>query len=153
MDADEDLPETDPHQRNSERGATPPPSQLPEFVQRALEIGLTGFFTTEQTLRRALGETLPQEWIDFLDAQGERTRKEMTDAVVAELGRSLERLDISEALDTLLAGRTIEINAKIRLGAKDAPSGEEEAGSAGSMDSPESTDSPEATGSARRKDG
>ena len=153
MDADEDLPETDPHQRNSERGATPPPSQLPEFVQRALEIGLTGFFTTEQTLRRALGETLPQEWIDFLDAQGERTRKEMTDAVVAELGRSLERLDISEALDTLLAGRTIEINAKIRLGAKDAPSGEEEASSAGSMDSPESTDSPEATGSARRKDG
>ena len=150
MDADEDLPETDPHQRNSERDTTPPPSQLPEFVQRALEIGLTGFFTTEQTLRRALGETLPQEWIDFLDAQGERTRKEMTDAVVAELGRSLERLDISEALDTLLAGRTIEINAKIRLGAKDAPSGEEEAGSA---NTPESTDSPESTGSARRKDG
>lgn len=134
MDADEDLPETDPHPTGSARSAAPQPSQLPEFVQRAIEIGLAGFFTTEQTLRRALDETLPQEWIDFLDTQGERTRKEMTDAVVAELGRSLERLDIAEALDSLLAGRTIEINAKIRLGAKDGSSGEEDLGSADSTD-------------------
>ncbi len=88
---------------------------VPDFVRRALELGFTGFFTTEQTIRKAFGEAMPQDWVDFVSAQSDRTRKEMTEAITAEFARSLERVDFAEALDSFLSGRTIEINATIRL--------------------------------------
>ena len=92
---------------------------VPEFVRRALELGMTGFFTTEQTLRKAFGDAVPQDWVDFFSAQSDRTRQEMTQAVATELARSLERIDVAEALSGLLSGRTIEIHAKIRLTSPD----------------------------------
>jgi hypothetical protein len=88
---------------------------VPDFVRRALELGFTGFFTTEQTIRKAFGEAMPQDWVDFVSAQSDRTRKEMTEAITAEFARSLERIDFAEALDGFLSGRNIEINATIRL--------------------------------------
>ena len=32
---------------------------LPELVRRALSMGLSGFFLSEETIRKALGETVP----------------------------------------------------------------------------------------------
>ena len=111
----------------SDVGTPPPPQKgdenptvpVPDFVRRALELGFASFFTTEQTIRRAVGETIPKDWIDFVSAQSDRTRKEMTDAIVSEAARSIERMDLMDTLDGLFSGRTIEINAKIRLAPRD----------------------------------
>ena len=108
-ESDVDMP-TPP--RKEDDAATVP---VPDFVRRALELGFASFFTTEQTIRRAVGETIPRDWVDFVSAQSDRTRKEMTDAIVSEAARSIERMDLMDTLDGLFSGRTIEINAKIRL--------------------------------------
>ena len=105
-----------PRARKGDENPTVP---VPDFVRRALELGFASFFTTEQTIRRAVGETIPKDWIDFVSAQSDRTRKEMTDAIVSEAARSIERIDLMDTLDGLFSGRTIEINAKIRLAPRD----------------------------------
>ncbi len=129
MDNDEEARDPEATRLRSENEAgTPPPSRnggdaptvpVPDFVRRALELGFASFFTTEQTIRRAVGETIPKDWIDFVSAQSDRTRKEMTDAIVSEAARSIERIDLMDTLDGLFSGRTIEINAKIRLAPRD----------------------------------
>jgi len=104
-------------------------SGVPEIIRRFAALGLSGFFTTESALRKALGDTLPRDWADFAADQSERTRQELLDRIVGEFGRILENLEFVELLDELLEGRTIEIETKIRLGpkaegAEEAPDGE-----------------------------
>jgi hypothetical protein len=84
-------------------------------TRKAIELGFTGLFTTEQTIRRALGETVPQDWVDFVSSQSERTRADFTDALVKGVGRSLDNLDLAETLDQFLSGRTIELTTRIRI--------------------------------------
>lgn len=88
---------------------------IPDLVRKAIELGFTGLFTTEQTIRRALGETVPQDWVDFVSSQSERTRADFTDALVKEVGRSLDNLDLAETLDQFLSGRTVELTTRIRI--------------------------------------
>ena len=88
---------------------------IPEVVRKMLAVGLSGFFTTEEALRRALGDTIPQDWVDFASAQSERTRQEFSEAVAKELGNVLERVDLAELLGQLFENRSVEITAKIRL--------------------------------------
>ncbi len=88
---------------------------IPDLVRKALELGFTGLFTTEQTIRRALGDSVPKEWVDFVTDQSERTRTDFTDALVKELRRSLDNLDLVETLDQFLSGRTIELSTQIRI--------------------------------------
>jgi len=122
MERDEEARAQEKDPRPGDRGnetAHEPTSDstvpIPDFVRRALELGFASFFTTEQTIRRAVGETVPKDWVDFVSAQSDRTRKDMTDAIAGEVARSLERIDLVDTLNRLLSGRTIEINAKIRL--------------------------------------
>ena len=96
--------------REDPRGAP-----VPDLMRKALELGFTGLFTTEQAIRRALGESLPQEWVDFVSDQSERTRADFTNALVSEFGRSLDNLDLAETLDQFLSGRTIELTTRIRV--------------------------------------
>jgi hypothetical protein len=88
---------------------------LPELMRRALSMGLSGFFLTEEAVRKALGDTLPKDWIDFAVDQSERTRKEFLERLTFEMGRSLENVDVASALRDLLEGRTLEIRAEVRL--------------------------------------
>lgn len=90
-------------------------SGVPEFLRRAAAIGLSGFFTTEQAIRKALGDTVPQEWVDFASEQGERTRRELMDRMTEEFGKILGKVDLLEFAEALLTGRTLEIEARIRL--------------------------------------
>ncbi|MDH3521618.1 MAG: hypothetical protein OEM49_14290 [Myxococcales bacterium] len=98
-------------------------------MRRALTLGLSGLFVTEEAFRRALGETLPKDWIDFMVEQSRRTRAEVVDRLGAEVGRALQNTDLAAVLAQLLEGRSIEINAEIRLHprgegcAEDAPQG------------------------------
>ena len=76
-------------------------------------IGLSGFFTTESAIRRAFGDTVPKEWVDFASDQSERTRKEVIDRMALEMGKQLAEVDLAELLSRFLAGHTVEINAKV----------------------------------------
>jgi hypothetical protein len=88
---------------------------VPELVRRVLSIGLSGFFLTEEAIRKALGDTVPRDWTDFVVAQSDRTRKEFLERLSFEIGQSLENIDIARVLTELLEGRTLEVNAEIRL--------------------------------------
>lgn len=88
---------------------------LPELLKRGMTLGLTGFFMTEEALRRALGETAPREMIEFVVAQSEKTRAEFLDRVSREFGKALSAMDPVEVAKRLLEGRTIEISATIRF--------------------------------------
>ena len=88
---------------------------LPELLRRGMSLGLTGFFMTEEALRRALGETAPREMIEFVVAQSEKTRAEFLDRISREFGRALAAMDPVELAKRMLEGRTIEISATIRF--------------------------------------
>ena len=92
---------------------------LPEFVRRALAAGFSGFFTTEETIRKALGDTLPKDWIDFAVDQSDRARQEFMDRVSVEIGRSLSEVDLATLIAQVLEGRTLEVKASIKLGSRD----------------------------------
>lgn len=47
--------------------------RVPELLRRMVGMGFSGFFLTEEVVRKALGETLPKDWVDFAAAQSERT--------------------------------------------------------------------------------
>jgi hypothetical protein len=96
---------------------------LPEMVRRMAAVGLSGFFTTEEALRRALGDTIPKDWVDFAAGQSERTRRDFSEAVAKEVGRVLEGVDLAEMFGQLLENRTVEITARVRLLPEDGTSG------------------------------
>jgi len=95
---------------------------LPDMARRALAFGLSGFFLTEETIRKAIGETLPKDWQDFALHQSERTRKEFMERLSFELAQSLENIDVVSVMEQLLSGRTIEVKATFRLGERDPKS-------------------------------
>lgn len=88
---------------------------LPELLRRGLSLGFSGFFMTEEAVRRALGEKVPREWLEFFVAQSDRTRNEIVDALSREFGRVLAGIEPAEVLRQLLDGQTIEVTAQIRL--------------------------------------
>jgi hypothetical protein len=107
--------ENDPEESGSGRITS-----LPELARRALSMGFAGFFMTEEAVRRALGDTLPKDWIDFAVDQSDRTRREFVERFSYEIGQSLERIDMARVLSDLLEGRTLEVKAQIRLGPRGA---------------------------------
>ena len=90
-------------------------SFLPELLRRGLTMGFTGFFMTEEALRRALGDSLPRDWMEFMVEQSEKTRAELLDRLSREFGRVISAFDPVEILRRLLDGQTIEVSARIKL--------------------------------------
>jgi hypothetical protein len=88
---------------------------IPELVRKAISAGFSGFFFTEEVIRRAVGDALPREWADFASEQGARARAEFLERLSYEIGRALANVDHAAVLAQLLEGRTLEVNAKIRL--------------------------------------
>jgi hypothetical protein len=97
---------------------------LPDLARRALSIGLSGFFLTEETIRKALGDTLPKDWMDFATEQSERTRKDFLERLSFEIAQSLEQMDLASIMRELLEGRTLEVKAEIRLSDRGATKGQ-----------------------------
>jgi len=113
---------------DSTKGATrsEPAGIVPELLRRAVGLGFSGFFTTEELLRKALGDTVPRDWAEFVAAQTERARSELIDRLAQELRRSLDSLDLQELLGRVLESHVVEIDARIRFapqGSEDAPAG------------------------------
>jgi hypothetical protein len=88
---------------------------IPELMRRAIALGLTGFFTTEEAVRRALGDTVPKDWTDYITESSDRTRNEFLDRLSREIARTLKDVDIAALIQQLLEGRTLSINAEFRL--------------------------------------
>ncbi len=94
---------------------------FPDLLRRGLALGLSGLFMTEEAFRRAFGDTVPRDWIDFASEQSARTRSEFLERLSTELGRVLESVDLAEILDALVSGRTIEVKAEIKIGERPRP--------------------------------
>jgi len=88
---------------------------LPDAVRRLIALGLSGVFSTQETIRQAVGDALPKEWVDFAADQSERTRAEFLERLAGELARSLETIDLARVMQQALEGRTLEVNARIRM--------------------------------------
>ena len=88
---------------------------LPDLLRRGLTLGFTGFFLTEEAVRKALGESVPRDLMDFILTQSERTRTEFLDRISKEFARTLSVVDPVELTKQLLEGNSIEVNATIRL--------------------------------------
>jgi hypothetical protein len=99
------------------RGAGGPDASgfFPDALRRVLTVGFTGFFLTEEALRKALGDSVPRDVIEFLLDQSQRMRGEFLDRISREFGRVLERIDPVELARRLLEGRTVEVSARFRL--------------------------------------
>ena len=90
-------------------------SAIPELMRRAIALGLTGFFTTEEAVRRALGDTVPKDWTDYISESSDRTRSEFLDRLSREIARTLKDIDLAAVLQQLLDGRTLKVNAEFKL--------------------------------------
>jgi len=110
-----DAPEAEKSHASDTREPDEPAGPIPEMMRRALTLGLSGFFTTEGALRRALEETVPKDWTDFIAETSERTRSEFLERLSGEIGRVLEGVDVAAVIKELLLGRTLEIKAEFRL--------------------------------------
>ena len=90
-------------------------SAIPELMRRAIALGLTGFFTTEEAVRRALGDTVPKDWTDYIAESSDRTRAEFLDRLSHEIAQTLKDIDLAAVLERLLEGRTLKVSAEFRL--------------------------------------
>ncbi len=111
--SDEKIASSPIEAANDEEGKTL--SAIPELMRRAIAMGLSGFFTTEEAVRKAFGDTVPKDWTDFVLDTSDRTRAEFLDRVSREIGRVLEGVDVASVFSQLLEGRTLQINAQFRL--------------------------------------
>lgn len=105
----------EPDGTGDERAEASASGPVPEMIRRMATLGLSGFFMTESAIRRAFGDTVPREWIDFASEQSDRTRAEVIDRIAQEMGRQLADTDPAELLSRFLSGHTIEIEAKLRI--------------------------------------
>ena len=88
---------------------------IPELMRRAIALGLTGFFTTEEAVRRALGDTVPKDWTDYIAESSDRTRSGFLDRLSREIAQTLKDVDIAALIQQLLEGRTLRVNAEFSL--------------------------------------
>jgi len=88
---------------------------IPELMRRAIALGLTGFFTTEEAVRRALGDTVPKDWTDYIAESSDRTRSEFLDRLSREIARTLKDVDIAALIQQVLEGRTLRVSAEFSL--------------------------------------
>jgi hypothetical protein len=99
-----------------------------EFVRRAAGLGLSSFVLTEEALRRAFADSLPQDWVDYLSRQGSGVRKDVLEAIVREFGEWLRGIDPvalqRDLVRTLL--EDFDISLEIKISAQ--PRGEAERG-------------------------
>lgn len=92
--------------------------RVPDLLRRVVGMGFSGLFLGEEVVRKALGETLPRDWVDFAAAQSERTRRELIDRVASEIGRTLDGVDLPQLAERLLRGHAIEVTARVRFVAR-----------------------------------
>lgn len=84
-----------------------------EAVRRAAQLGLSGFFATEEALRRAFNESVPRDWVDYLNQQSTDVRGELIDRLAREFGDWLRTVDMTQIVGKLLAENEFELKISI----------------------------------------
>src|SRR3954468_663572 len=89
---------------------------VPDIVRRAVLTGVGALFMTEEGIRNLVGEMkLPEDALNFLLSQGEKTRAEVARVVTQEVRRFLESETLRREIWKLLTGVTLEVTASIQL--------------------------------------
>ena len=87
---------------------------LPDTLKRAMLSGLGALFVTEETIRSAVSDMrLPKEAVGYILNQADNSKEQLFSLVANEVGRYLERLDLSEETAKILSKLTLEVNTKI----------------------------------------
>jgi hypothetical protein len=117
-----EIPSTAPRRQGPVEGL------VQEFVRRAATIGLGGFFLTEEAIRRAFNDVVPQDWVQFFVGQSEEMRRELINRLAEEFGAWLKRSDPAALSQFLLQhfdlSIRIDVTAHPREGASDEHSEE-----------------------------
>ncbi|MEE8557033.1 MAG: hypothetical protein V3T14_04015 [Myxococcota bacterium] len=87
-----------------------------EVVRRAATVGLGGFFLTEEAIRKAFADVVPQDWVQFFVGQSREMRTEVIDRLTREFGTWLRGVD-PEALAQVLLDR-FDLSVKIEVTAR-----------------------------------
>ena len=80
-----------------------------EAVRRTATAGLWSFFLTEEAVRRAFSEAVPQDWIERVTRQSDDLRRETLESLSREVGRWLASLDPAEVFREV-AGEVLRTN-------------------------------------------
>ena len=122
----DEWPEDEEFDVESGESPTDPVGFFPDMLRKGLSMGFTGFFMTEEAIRRALGDSVPKDVMEFVIQQSDKTRAELLDRLSKEFGRALHALDPVELARRMLDGRTIEVSAKVRFVADDKSSADDD---------------------------
>jgi hypothetical protein len=66
---------------------------IQDLIRRAATVGLAGFFLTEEAIRKAFSDVVPQEWVRFVIRQSKEARRELIDRMAEEFGSWLKAAD------------------------------------------------------------
>ncbi len=91
-------------------------SLLSELVRRGASLGFASFFLTEEAVRRAFSDKVPQEWTEYLARQGEEVRSDIADRMAKEFGNWLRQLDLAEVLGQVL--ERYDVSARVSAAPK-----------------------------------
>jgi hypothetical protein len=106
------------------RRAGPLEAFFQEAVRRAAQLGLTTFFSTEEAVRRAFSESVPPDWLDYLNRQGTDLRGELLERMSREFGEWLRQVDMAQIMSKLLEEHDFELRISVsanRRGKERAP--------------------------------
>ncbi|MFI5315705.1 MAG: hypothetical protein ACHQ6T_08385 [Myxococcota bacterium] len=95
------------------RRAGPLEAFFQEAVRRAAQLGLSTFFTTEEAVRRAFSESVPSDWLDYLNRQGSDIRVELLDRMSREFGEWLRQVDMAQIMSKLLEEHDFEFRISV----------------------------------------
>jgi hypothetical protein len=84
-----------------------------EAVRRAAQLGLSTFFTTEEAVRRAFSESVPPDWLDYLNRQGTDIRGELLERMSREFGEWLHKIDMAQIMSKLLEEHDFELRISV----------------------------------------
>ncbi len=93
---------------------------LREAVRRTASVGFSGFFATEDAVRRAFNEAVPRDWVDYARDQSAELRAELIERMSAEFGAWLRTIDMTQIMSKLLAENDFELKISISTAPKDA---------------------------------
>jgi hypothetical protein len=105
------------------RRGLPFESLIQEAIRRAASLGFSSFFLTEEAIRKAFTEVVPQDWVEYVGKQGDEVRGEMIERLAGEFSSWLRSVDVAEMLGDLLKdyriSATIELSATPRAARED----------------------------------
>lgn len=89
---------------------------LPDLFRRAINVGTSAIWNTEDSVRRLVSEfNLPREVAAYLLMQASSSKDEVLRIISQELRRFLETVNLSGELQKLLTSLSFEIKTEIRF--------------------------------------